>query len=375
MTSAASNGAGEDRPLAWPGDPEQVSAADIDFEALAHVLANTCRRSGRMRQYPLAGRACGRRERGDRGPPRPVCGGPAHPGSLHALIAGAASAWLREQYAGAAMQGARIAPASSPRGSNARSARRPASTRCSARSTRSCCGSSTGWWPRRSAATCLTATVAAGGAARVPAVPAARSAPWRRSGPRGCGSSRLPRTCAGRPSSGRDTCRYRCPRRQLIPAGPLAEGLPTVDLPAIACTLLLATAVAAAVTVAMVRLTQPDPPRIASVRLGELTARFALDVAGHDSSEEAAAAEARRWAMALERALAAVAETHRMRCSCRPGPWPSGAHGSDARGRGGTRPCAAGDSGRRTRPRRKGRGRDGAIPQPCSSRHGGACGR
>ena len=86
---------------------------------------------------------------------------------------------------------------------------------------------------------------------------------------------------------------------------------PTVDLPAIACTLLLATAVAAAVTVAMVRLMQPDPPRIASVRLGELTARFALDVAGHDSSEEAAAAEARRWAMALERALAAVAETHR----------------------------------------------------------------
>ena len=50
-TSGPSNGAGEDRPLAWPGDPEQVSGADINFEAVAHVLANTCRRGGRMRQY------------------------------------------------------------------------------------------------------------------------------------------------------------------------------------------------------------------------------------------------------------------------------------------------------------------------------------
>ena len=59
----------------------------------------------------------------------------------------------------------------------------------------------------------------------------------------------------------------------------------------------------------MVRLTLPDPPRIASVRLGELTAGFALDVAGSDGSGEAAA-EARRWASALEGALRAVAERH-----------------------------------------------------------------
>ena len=39
------------RPLRWPGDPENVSAADIDFEALAHVLANTCRFGGRARPY------------------------------------------------------------------------------------------------------------------------------------------------------------------------------------------------------------------------------------------------------------------------------------------------------------------------------------
>ena len=83
-----------------------------------------------------------------------------------------------------------------------------------------------------------------------------------------------------------------------------------MDLPAIACMLVLAAAVAAAVAVAMVRLTQPDSPRIASVRIGELTARFALDVAGDSSSEEVAAAEARRWASALERALHAVAERH-----------------------------------------------------------------
>ena len=90
-----------------------------------------------------------------------------------------------------------------------------------------------------------------------------------------------------------------------------AEGQPSVDLPAVLCTLVLAAAVASAVAVAMVRLTQPDPPRVASVRLGELTARFALDVAGDRGSGEEAAAEARRWAAALERALDAVAERHR----------------------------------------------------------------
>ena len=44
------SGVGE-RPLNWPGDPENVAAAHMDFEALAHVLANTCRRGGRMRGY------------------------------------------------------------------------------------------------------------------------------------------------------------------------------------------------------------------------------------------------------------------------------------------------------------------------------------
>ena len=101
MTSGPSNGAGEDRPLAWPGDPEQVSAADIDFEAVAHVLANTCRRGGRMRQYhSLAAHAVVVSEEieslhGLSSEDQRTLG-------LHALIAGAASAWLREASSGTA---------------------------------------------------------------------------------------------------------------------------------------------------------------------------------------------------------------------------------------------------------------------------------
>ena len=83
-----------DRPLNWPGDPEDVTAADIDFEALAHVLANTCRRGGCTRQYhSVAAQAVivseeiealdglGDEER------RTL--------ALHALVANAPSAWLR----------------------------------------------------------------------------------------------------------------------------------------------------------------------------------------------------------------------------------------------------------------------------------------
>ena len=90
----------------------------------------------------------------------------------------------------------------------------------------------------------------------------------------------------------------------------LVDRQASVDVPALLATLVLAAAVASAVAVAMVRLTQPDPPRIASVRLAELTARFALDAAGHDASGEAAADEARRWGSALQHALRVVAERH-----------------------------------------------------------------
>ena len=87
------SGAGA-RPLTWPGDPETVTAADIDFEALAHVLANTCRRGGCMRGYhSVAAHAVTVSEEiealdglGDED---------RRALALHALVADAPSAWLR----------------------------------------------------------------------------------------------------------------------------------------------------------------------------------------------------------------------------------------------------------------------------------------
>ena len=87
------SGAGQ-RALNWPEDPEDVTAAGIDFEALAHVLANTCRRGGCLRQYhSVAAHAVIVSEEiealdglGDEDRRRLA---------LHALIANAPSAWLR----------------------------------------------------------------------------------------------------------------------------------------------------------------------------------------------------------------------------------------------------------------------------------------
>ncbi len=87
-------GAKPPAPLNWPGDPEDVTAEDIDFEALAHVLANTCRRGGCCRQYhSLAAHAVIVSEEiaaldGLEDEDRRTL-------ALHALIANAPSAWLR----------------------------------------------------------------------------------------------------------------------------------------------------------------------------------------------------------------------------------------------------------------------------------------
>ena len=95
MTSRPAAELPADRPLAWPGDPDGVTAADIDFEALAHVLANTCRRGGRMRHFhSLAAHAVvvsEEIEALDGLPPEDQ-----RVLALHALIAGAPSAWLRD---------------------------------------------------------------------------------------------------------------------------------------------------------------------------------------------------------------------------------------------------------------------------------------
>ena len=79
--------------LRWPGDPETVTAAGIDVEALAHVLANTCRRGGRMvRYHSVAAHAVIVSEEVealdglDDGDRRTL--------ALHALLADAPSAWL-----------------------------------------------------------------------------------------------------------------------------------------------------------------------------------------------------------------------------------------------------------------------------------------
>ena len=84
------------RPLNWPDDPEDVTAAAIDFEALAHVLANTCRRGGCMRGYhSVAAHAVAVSEEiealdGLEDAQRRTL-------ALHALVADAPSAWLRSR--------------------------------------------------------------------------------------------------------------------------------------------------------------------------------------------------------------------------------------------------------------------------------------
>ena len=84
----------EARAFAWPEDPEAANVTGIDFEALAHVLANSCRRGGHMRQYhSLAAHAVIVSEEiealdGLEAEDRRTL-------ALHALVAGAASAWFR----------------------------------------------------------------------------------------------------------------------------------------------------------------------------------------------------------------------------------------------------------------------------------------
>ena len=97
--SARRRASKQERPLNWPDDPETVSAADIDFEALAHVLANTCRRGGCTRRYhSVAAHAVIVSEEiaaldglGDED---------RRTLALHALLADAPSAWLRGAAAG-----------------------------------------------------------------------------------------------------------------------------------------------------------------------------------------------------------------------------------------------------------------------------------
>ena len=49
--AGTSNTETKERPLSWPGDPKNATPQDIDFEALAHVLGNTCLWGGRSRRF------------------------------------------------------------------------------------------------------------------------------------------------------------------------------------------------------------------------------------------------------------------------------------------------------------------------------------
>ena len=83
----------EDQPLDWPGDPELLTVGAVDFEALAYVLANTCRRGGRLRRFhSLAVHAVLMSEAiEDLGEPGAE---DAREAALHALLAGSSAAWL-----------------------------------------------------------------------------------------------------------------------------------------------------------------------------------------------------------------------------------------------------------------------------------------
>ena len=80
--------------------------------------------------------------------------------------------------------------------------------------------------------------------------------------------------------------------------------------PVVLSAVLLAGAVAAAVAAAMLRFAPDDGPRIASVRLGEMTAAYAVKAAGENAAAAAVASDARAWGAALETALARVAARH-----------------------------------------------------------------
>ena len=78
---------------AWPGDPEHVEAGGVDFEAVAHVLANTCRWGGRTRRFlSLAQHALTASEEIEA--LDAIADGDRRSLALHALLANASAAWL-----------------------------------------------------------------------------------------------------------------------------------------------------------------------------------------------------------------------------------------------------------------------------------------
>jgi len=75
----------------------------------------------------------------------------------------------------------------------------------------------------------------------------------------------------------------------------------------LACALLLSGGVAAAIAAATLRYGVEPPPRIAGVRLAEITAAYTTRAATEGRTSE----EVRAWGAALEAALGRIAERHR----------------------------------------------------------------
>ena len=78
--------------------------------------------------------------------------------------------------------------------------------------------------------------------------------------------------------------------------------------PVMVSTVLLSGAVAAAVAAATLRYGVDEPPRIAGVRLAEITAAYTTRAASEGKSAE----DVRAWGEALEAALDRVAARHRL---------------------------------------------------------------
>ena len=130
-------------PPCWPGDPEQAEAGTVDFEAIAHVLANTCRWSGRTRRFhSLAQHALTASEEIEALDGIPEEDRRAM--ALHALLADARAAWLGDEegaFPGAAKP-SRFVPRLRATASTGRCARPRGLRPSRRRSGRRCCASS-----------------------------------------------------------------------------------------------------------------------------------------------------------------------------------------------------------------------------------------
>ena len=325
MTKKRTGKGSDERPLNWPDEAENITAADIDFEALAHVLANTCRRGGCTRHYhSVAAHAVivseeiealdglGNEDR------RTL--------ALHALVANAPSAWLR----GHLPDSQRAADRAGRLATGIETAVREAAgldavleeehaellrfvTRMAAAAERrdllddagpgEPAGAGVAFPPlKRRIRSIPPDKAATGWLARFRAL----------AGPDEERQRRI--AAAARPDGSDPGCRAKADMDRRGSPGSLSGSIWPVMVSAV----LLSGAVAAAVAAATIRYGIEPPPRIAGVRLAEITAAYTTRAASQGESAE----DVRAWGEALEAALDRVAPNVIAWCCCRPAPWP-----------------------------------------------------